>query len=60
MAKKYKRNYLDTVTLKVDFERIEDSKKFSNFLKKLDDIFPYKEESKSLQQTLSVDIEKIR
>lgn len=55
MPRKYKRNYLDNVVLRIDFEEVEDTS-LKIFLKKLDDIFPYKTKEEGIEENVKIDI----
>lgn len=59
MSKKYKRNYLDSVILRVDFDRIGDNRRLTNFLKlRIDPLYPYKEEKHGFSGSIKIDITK--
>lgn len=58
MSKKYKRNYLDSVIFRVDFDVLEDEKKLKKCRQKLEQMFPFKEESKGLEGTFEIDVVK--
>lgn len=59
MAKKYKKNYLDDVIIRIDFEKITDISKIETYLEKLDKtLFPFKTETESFGGTIKIDIEK--
>jgi uncharacterized protein (TIGR04255 family) len=58
MTKKYKRNYLDRVILKIDFDATEDDLHFKKYLSKLNDIFPYKAKGEGYEGMIEIDIKK--
>jgi uncharacterized protein (TIGR04255 family) len=55
MSKKYKKNYLDNVVLRIDFEEVEDAR-LKVFLNKLEDIFPYKTKEEGIEESVKIDI----
>lgn len=58
MAGRYKRNYLDNVVLRLDFNKLEGGKSLDTFLEKLDSLFPYKEYSSNFADSIEINLEK--
>lgn len=58
MASKYKRNYLDSVVVRIDFDRIEDTSRIKEYLKVLDKSFPFKSETETYAGNVNINIQK--